>query len=618
MDKFTLINLLDNPHTISENDLESLEEIAASYPYCQTAHLLIAKYAHDRESMLTNQKVRRAAIYALDRNLLRRFVNQVAEDSEPSTTNAQAELNGTQIADNQATNSQSSISALLLDHDEPDDTKSFFEMIELDEPNEKISETITEPLSQTPSSFTFIDDNTVQFNLDKSPDNQILSSQELPLEIIAETPTTPRDEVAESLEQVIDHTTLLADNQTFNEQFVATQPETDPFFADIENLPHVEGHEIYEDINVGKALGLFYDDKISESIRMFNQLMRLYPAKKAEYEEELLDLLGKKAHLYNLQTGELKSAGKPTLTITNPPQEDTPEQNPNINIQNSDNQVVSNTFETNITEVSDLNVDAILPNVAYEKPDDLSENTSQSIDNEVVSQSDFNAFSLEERDLPLENLPDLNGFNSSESTAQTWSNDLAEKPLETSAGNLEDTTHSENSSSFFDQIAENEPFNEEFKQSFTPNTHITEVSVEAGSVAKEVLSDLTDFKPKTTNLEIEKNYFTESEAILLFNQGKNAEAIKIYESLINRNPQKSAYYQSQIKVLQGMDMSRLRETEQNINLAVETSEDFSEAQALQLFTQGNTQEAVAIYEQLMNKYPEKRAYFISQIEILKS
>ena len=74
MNKTRLIQLIENPVDISENDLEHLEEIIATYPYCQVAHLLIAKFNHDRNGMLAPQKIRRAAAYALDRAILRQLI----------------------------------------------------------------------------------------------------------------------------------------------------------------------------------------------------------------------------------------------------------------------------------------------------------------------------------------------------------------------------------------------------------------------------------------------------------------------------------------------------------------------------------------------------------------
>lgn len=48
---------------------------------------------------------------------------------------------------------------------------------------------------------------------------------------------------------------------------------------------------------------------------------------------------------------------------------------------------------------------------------------------------------------------------------------------------------------------------------------------------------------------------------------------------------------------------------------LELEEDQTEEEAIKLFEQGNTQAAIAIYEQLKLKHPEKAAYYQSQIDI---
>ena len=52
--------------------------MAQAFPYCQTAHLLLAKAAHDQGSMLAGQRLRRAATYAADRQLLRQLLERPA------------------------------------------------------------------------------------------------------------------------------------------------------------------------------------------------------------------------------------------------------------------------------------------------------------------------------------------------------------------------------------------------------------------------------------------------------------------------------------------------------------------------------------------------------------
>jgi tetratricopeptide (TPR) repeat protein len=74
MTRPTLLQLLAHPATLTGADVHELEQLALAFPYCQTAHLLLAKAAHDQGSMLASQRLRRAATYATDRTLLRQLI----------------------------------------------------------------------------------------------------------------------------------------------------------------------------------------------------------------------------------------------------------------------------------------------------------------------------------------------------------------------------------------------------------------------------------------------------------------------------------------------------------------------------------------------------------------
>ena len=70
----SLSGLLQRARALTDADVRELEKLADSYPYCQTAHLLLAKALHDRGSVLAGQKLRRAATGAPDRRALRRLL----------------------------------------------------------------------------------------------------------------------------------------------------------------------------------------------------------------------------------------------------------------------------------------------------------------------------------------------------------------------------------------------------------------------------------------------------------------------------------------------------------------------------------------------------------------
>ncbi|MGI4867266.1 MAG: hypothetical protein ACRYFZ_25335 [Janthinobacterium lividum] len=78
MTRSTLLQLLAHPAALTGADVRELEQLAHAFPYCQTAHLLLAKAAHDQGSMLAGQRLRRAATYATNRVLLRQLIEQPA------------------------------------------------------------------------------------------------------------------------------------------------------------------------------------------------------------------------------------------------------------------------------------------------------------------------------------------------------------------------------------------------------------------------------------------------------------------------------------------------------------------------------------------------------------
>ncbi|RFP66624.1 hypothetical protein D0N36_02655 [Hymenobacter lapidiphilus] len=86
MTRASLLRILDHVNGISDDEIRELEQLAAAFPYCQTAHVLLAKTAHDRGSMLAGQRLRRAATYAADRELLRQLLERPAPAALPVDT----------------------------------------------------------------------------------------------------------------------------------------------------------------------------------------------------------------------------------------------------------------------------------------------------------------------------------------------------------------------------------------------------------------------------------------------------------------------------------------------------------------------------------------------------
>ncbi len=75
VNKQQFIQYLRNPGSMTNESLSQLEELVASKPYFQGAHTLLAKGSMKLKSKKSGSKVTRAAVYATDRALLKKFLN---------------------------------------------------------------------------------------------------------------------------------------------------------------------------------------------------------------------------------------------------------------------------------------------------------------------------------------------------------------------------------------------------------------------------------------------------------------------------------------------------------------------------------------------------------------
>lgn len=74
VNKSKFLNLLKNPTNIEENVLLSIEEMAATYPYCQAFHVLIAKGYDTLSKGDFEKKLNHAAVYTADRKHLKDII----------------------------------------------------------------------------------------------------------------------------------------------------------------------------------------------------------------------------------------------------------------------------------------------------------------------------------------------------------------------------------------------------------------------------------------------------------------------------------------------------------------------------------------------------------------
>ncbi len=74
LDKNNFIDFLNNPQALSLNDIMLMENATKKYPYFQLSYTLIAKGIYTKAPEIAQDAVRKAAIYALSRNALRKVI----------------------------------------------------------------------------------------------------------------------------------------------------------------------------------------------------------------------------------------------------------------------------------------------------------------------------------------------------------------------------------------------------------------------------------------------------------------------------------------------------------------------------------------------------------------
>src|ERR1700758_4647502 len=72
------IELIDNPSTLAETHITSIEKILSDYPFFQSAHLLYAKALQNSKHINYHNALKRTAVIAGNRAVLYRLINQSA------------------------------------------------------------------------------------------------------------------------------------------------------------------------------------------------------------------------------------------------------------------------------------------------------------------------------------------------------------------------------------------------------------------------------------------------------------------------------------------------------------------------------------------------------------
>ena len=75
MNKQKFVEYLKQPTDLTSQDLETLEDVLSAHPYFQNARFLVAKGAKIKGSPDHKEKIATAAVYANDRQLLKKYIN---------------------------------------------------------------------------------------------------------------------------------------------------------------------------------------------------------------------------------------------------------------------------------------------------------------------------------------------------------------------------------------------------------------------------------------------------------------------------------------------------------------------------------------------------------------
>ena len=159
MNKSAFLKLIKQVANISDQQTEELEKVAAAFPYCQTAHLLLAKSAYDKGSMLSTQRLRKASSYATDRQLLKRIIytSTVAEPVFEENITAAQETNDITLHQAEATPAVEE--TIVAEEVILDDTLAFdeqptadvYEVVEIEDDPEEVEEVIQDDFTDFPA-----------------------------------------------------------------------------------------------------------------------------------------------------------------------------------------------------------------------------------------------------------------------------------------------------------------------------------------------------------------------------------------------------------------------------------------------------------------------------------
>ncbi len=256
----SLSGLLTRVGSLTNADVRELEKLADSYPYCQTAHLLLAKALHDRGSVLAGQKLRRAATGAPDRRALRRLLLLTA----PAESLVEA---GTDAGVNIGPAPALAVSAAgeLVAHPEAEEPAASAESgavdVEVEAPTEALVEADTQIEEPAVEATALVEESVIEAT---APFEEPVADLETYAEASAMTNEEPTADIVTepTAELVADAETELRVERDGQLEMLASSPETPIADADPAPAPVLADFDLVPDTTPAAGeLRLFEDDE---------------------------------------------------------------------------------------------------------------------------------------------------------------------------------------------------------------------------------------------------------------------------------------------------------------------------------------------------------------------